>query len=95
MNTEKKKRISIGITPDVFEKIERINQNERHGYSKAQSIMLGLIDLGFVLVESYGSLDTALLVTKHEVKDQKHEPAIIPSHGFVLEFPLGKRLSAG
>ena len=29
------------------------------------------------------------------LEHKNNEPAIIPSHGIILEFPLGKRLSTG
>ena len=90
MTKEPKKRINIGVPLDMLEKTERINQNEYFGCSNVQSIMLCLIDLGFLEVDYFGKLDTALLVMKHEAKEREEKQAIIPSHGMILEFPHGE-----
>ncbi len=89
MNKEPKKRISISVPLDMLKRMERINQNERYGDEKVQSIMLCLIDLGFIDVDYYGKLKTALLVMKHVAKEQEQEPVIVPPCGMILEFPKG------
>ncbi len=97
MNTDKKNRISIGITPDVLEKLESIFQTEYLGVGRVQSVILAMIDLGLLAVDYCGNILTARATLEHKVKEQESqpEPAIIPSHGIVLEFPFGKRLPAG
>ncbi len=93
MTKEPKKRISIGVPLDMLEKIERIIQAEYHGFRKVQSMMLTMIDIGFLAADYYGGHKIARAVLEREIKEQKQEPGIIPSCGMILEFPLGKRLS--
>ena len=93
MNKEPKKRISISIPLDMIEKIERINQDEYYGQGKVQHIMLALIGLSFLAINYFDGFKTAWAVLEQEIEEP--EPVIVPSHGNILEFPLGKRLPAG
>ncbi len=94
MNKEPKKRISIGVPLDMLEKIEKINQDE-FKHMKIQNVIKTMISLSFLAIDNYGGLKIAWGVMEQEIKERKQEPAIIPSHGIVLEFPFGKRLPAG
>ncbi len=79
MNTEKKKRISIsiGITPDVLEKLERINQDEYYGHMKIKNIMLSIIDIGLLAVDYWGTCRRTVIAlesyTEEKEKEQKIE----------------------
>lgn len=97
MNKEPKKRINIGVPLDMLEKIESINQDEYRGCFKVRNIMLTMIDLGFFAVDYFGGFKIACAGMHHEAKEQKAKstiPAVIPSHGTVLEFPCGNRLDS-
>ena len=98
MNTDEKKRISISVPLDMIEKIEGINQDEYHGCAKFQHRMLNMIRLGFFAIDYFGGFKYAQAGRLHAAKEREAEPslpAIIPSHGIVLEFPCGNRPPAG
>lgn len=94
MNKEPKKRMSISLSPDMLEKIENFNQKKYHGHMKVQNVMITMVSLGLRAMDYYDDIDIAWGMLEPEPKELKPEPAIVPSHGIVLEFPLGKRLLA-